>query len=171
MFQKTKQGFWSFKVSVSSLSTRKLCQIVAVELPIYINEKELVYYLIINCYFIMCGEREFKQENVFFCFFCFLFCFKWCEVINYFCEWKEYHDNIGDLDGPEEKEKTQGKIQKFISALWFLTYLLLWFSSFFFSITVFYLHTTSLSHCWFVCTKLLSSTTHFPAYEIRFTVC
>lgn len=32
--------------------------------------------------------------------------------------WKsqEYHDNIGDLDGPEEKERAQARIQKFISA-------------------------------------------------------
>ncbi|KAG6486996.1 hypothetical protein ZIOFF_055577 [Zingiber officinale] len=30
---------------------------------------------------------------------------------------QEYHDNIGDLDGPEEKERAQAKIQKFISAL------------------------------------------------------
>ncbi|GLT57698.1 hypothetical protein SLA2020_306520 [Shorea laevis] len=30
---------------------------------------------------------------------------------------QEYHDNIGDLDGPEEKERAQGRIQKFISAL------------------------------------------------------
>ncbi|XP_011624690.1 beta-catenin-like protein 1 isoform X2 [Amborella trichopoda] len=30
---------------------------------------------------------------------------------------QEYHDNIGDLDGPEEKEKAQAKIQKFIDAL------------------------------------------------------
>lgn len=30
---------------------------------------------------------------------------------------EEYHDNIGDLDGPEEKERAQAKIQKFISAL------------------------------------------------------
>ncbi|KAH7849247.1 hypothetical protein Vadar_015206 [Vaccinium darrowii] len=29
---------------------------------------------------------------------------------------QEYHDNIGDLDGPEEKERAQTKIQKFISA-------------------------------------------------------
>ncbi|KMT13315.1 hypothetical protein BVRB_4g084580 [Beta vulgaris subsp. vulgaris] len=29
---------------------------------------------------------------------------------------QEYHDNIGDLDGPEEKERVQSKIQKFISA-------------------------------------------------------
>lgn len=29
---------------------------------------------------------------------------------------EEYHDNIGDLDGPEEKERAQAKIQKFISA-------------------------------------------------------
>ncbi|KAL6959709.1 hypothetical protein U1Q18_039862 [Sarracenia purpurea var. burkii] len=29
---------------------------------------------------------------------------------------KEYHDNIGDLDGPEEKERAQAKIQKFVSA-------------------------------------------------------
>ena len=29
---------------------------------------------------------------------------------------QEYHDNIGDLDGPEEKEQAQSKIQKFISA-------------------------------------------------------
>lgn len=29
---------------------------------------------------------------------------------------QEYHDNIGDLDGPEEKERAQSKIQKFISA-------------------------------------------------------
>ncbi|KAM7519894.1 hypothetical protein LguiB_018856 [Lonicera macranthoides] len=29
---------------------------------------------------------------------------------------QEYHDNIGDMDGPEEKERTQAKIQKFISA-------------------------------------------------------
>ncbi|CAK7338787.1 unnamed protein product [Dovyalis caffra] len=28
----------------------------------------------------------------------------------------EYHDNIGDLDGPEEKERTQARVQKFISA-------------------------------------------------------
>lgn len=30
---------------------------------------------------------------------------------------QEYHDNIGDLDGPEEKERVQTKIEKFISAL------------------------------------------------------
>ncbi|KAH7534008.1 hypothetical protein FEM48_Zijuj04G0192100 [Ziziphus jujuba var. spinosa] len=30
---------------------------------------------------------------------------------------QEYHDNIGDLDGLEEKERAQAKIQKFISAL------------------------------------------------------
>lgn len=30
---------------------------------------------------------------------------------------QEYHDNIGDLDGPEEKERLQTKIEKFISAL------------------------------------------------------
>ncbi|KAF5479312.1 hypothetical protein F2P56_000145 [Juglans regia] len=29
---------------------------------------------------------------------------------------QEFHDNIGDLDGPEEKERAQGKIQRFISA-------------------------------------------------------
>ncbi|KAF9624086.1 hypothetical protein IFM89_007784 [Coptis chinensis] len=29
---------------------------------------------------------------------------------------QEYHDNIGDLDGPEEKEREQAKIQKFIAA-------------------------------------------------------
>ncbi|KAK9950671.1 hypothetical protein M0R45_006148 [Rubus argutus] len=29
---------------------------------------------------------------------------------------QEYHDNIGDMDGPEEKERSQAKIQKFISA-------------------------------------------------------
>jgi beta-catenin-like protein 1 len=28
----------------------------------------------------------------------------------------EYHDNIGDMDGAEEKERTQAKIQKFISS-------------------------------------------------------
>ncbi|RVX06576.1 hypothetical protein CK203_029553 [Vitis vinifera] len=28
----------------------------------------------------------------------------------------EYHDNIGDVDGPEEKERAQAKIQKFILA-------------------------------------------------------
>ncbi|XP_057971288.1 uncharacterized protein LOC131160021 isoform X2 [Malania oleifera] len=28
---------------------------------------------------------------------------------------QEYHDNIGDLDGPEEKERAQSKMQKFIS--------------------------------------------------------
>ncbi|KAI3768465.1 hypothetical protein L2E82_19162 [Cichorium intybus] len=30
---------------------------------------------------------------------------------------QEYHDNIGDLDGPDEKEKVQAKIQRFITAL------------------------------------------------------
>ncbi|KAK7290290.1 hypothetical protein RIF29_04601 [Crotalaria pallida] len=30
---------------------------------------------------------------------------------------QEYHDNIGDIDGPEEKERAQTKIQKFITAL------------------------------------------------------
>lgn len=30
---------------------------------------------------------------------------------------QEYHDNIGDLDGPEEKERAQTKIHKFITAL------------------------------------------------------
>lgn len=30
---------------------------------------------------------------------------------------QEYHDNIGDIDGPEEKERAQAKIQKFIAAL------------------------------------------------------
>lgn len=29
---------------------------------------------------------------------------------------QEYHDNIGDLDGPEEKERAQRKIQKFLTA-------------------------------------------------------
>ncbi|KAJ3672297.1 hypothetical protein LUZ60_007018 [Juncus effusus] len=29
---------------------------------------------------------------------------------------QEYHDNIGDLDGPEEKERAQALIQKFISS-------------------------------------------------------
>ncbi|XP_041004255.1 beta-catenin-like protein 1 [Juglans microcarpa x Juglans regia] len=29
---------------------------------------------------------------------------------------QEFHDNIGDLDGPEEKDRAQGKIQRFISA-------------------------------------------------------
>ncbi|KAL6326349.1 hypothetical protein AAG906_007854 [Vitis piasezkii] len=29
---------------------------------------------------------------------------------------QEYHDNIGDVDGPEEKERAQAKIQKFILA-------------------------------------------------------
>ncbi|XP_050228754.1 uncharacterized protein LOC126677975 [Mercurialis annua] len=29
---------------------------------------------------------------------------------------QEYHDNIGDIDGPEEKERAQTRIQKFISA-------------------------------------------------------
>lgn len=29
---------------------------------------------------------------------------------------QEYHDNIGDLDGPEEKERAQSRIQKFVSA-------------------------------------------------------
>nr|GMC94785.1 beta-catenin-like protein 1 [Ipomoea batatas] len=29
---------------------------------------------------------------------------------------QEYHDNIGDFNGPEEKERTQSKIQRFISA-------------------------------------------------------
>ncbi|GFQ05415.1 beta-catenin-like protein 1 [Phtheirospermum japonicum] len=29
---------------------------------------------------------------------------------------QEYHDNIGDLDGPEEKERAQSRILKFISA-------------------------------------------------------
>lgn len=30
---------------------------------------------------------------------------------------QEYHDNIGDVDGPEEMERSQAKIQRFISAL------------------------------------------------------
>lgn len=30
---------------------------------------------------------------------------------------QEYHDNIGDFSGPEEKERTQSRIQRFISAL------------------------------------------------------
>ncbi|KAD2275729.1 hypothetical protein E3N88_29828 [Mikania micrantha] len=30
---------------------------------------------------------------------------------------QEYHDNIGDLDGPDEKEKAQAKIMRFITAL------------------------------------------------------
>lgn len=30
---------------------------------------------------------------------------------------QEYHDNIGDVDGPEDKERAQGRIQKFIAAL------------------------------------------------------
>ncbi|WCJ25104.1 Beta-catenin-like protein 1 [Euphorbia peplus] len=29
---------------------------------------------------------------------------------------QEYHDNIGDVDGPEEKERSQARIEKFISA-------------------------------------------------------
>lgn len=35
-------------------------------------------------------------------------------------ESQEYHDNIGDLEGPEEKERAQAKVQKFISAFWLL---------------------------------------------------
>lgn len=30
---------------------------------------------------------------------------------------QEYHDNVGDLSGPDEKERTQSRIQRFISAL------------------------------------------------------
>lgn len=30
---------------------------------------------------------------------------------------QEYHDNIGDLDGPEEREKVRSKLQKFISSM------------------------------------------------------
>lgn len=30
---------------------------------------------------------------------------------------QEYHENIGDLDGPDEKERSQTKIQKFIDAM------------------------------------------------------
>jgi beta-catenin-like protein 1 len=30
---------------------------------------------------------------------------------------QEYHDNIGDLDGAEEKERGQARIQLFISAM------------------------------------------------------
>uniref|UniRef100_A0A453T4E9 Uncharacterized protein n=1 Tax=Aegilops tauschii subsp. strangulata TaxID=200361 RepID=A0A453T4E9_AEGTS len=30
---------------------------------------------------------------------------------------QEYHDNIGDLDGPEEKEKAQGRTKEIIAAL------------------------------------------------------
>jgi beta-catenin-like protein 1 len=30
---------------------------------------------------------------------------------------QEYHDNIGDMDGPEEKERRRGKIQKLISSM------------------------------------------------------
>lgn len=30
---------------------------------------------------------------------------------------QEYHDNIGDLEGPEEKERGQARIQLFISAM------------------------------------------------------
>lgn len=33
---------------------------------------------------------------------------------------QEYHDNIGDMDGPEEKERSQAKIQKFMSAFWLI---------------------------------------------------
>ncbi|KAL3525105.1 hypothetical protein ACH5RR_013477 [Cinchona calisaya] len=29
---------------------------------------------------------------------------------------QEYHDNVGDLEGPEERERAQSKIQRFISA-------------------------------------------------------
>lgn len=29
---------------------------------------------------------------------------------------QEYHDNIGDLEGPEEKDRAQAKVQKFITA-------------------------------------------------------
>jgi len=30
---------------------------------------------------------------------------------------QEYHENIGDSDGPDEKERAQTKIQKFIDAM------------------------------------------------------
>lgn len=30
---------------------------------------------------------------------------------------QEYHDNIGDLDGPDERDKVRGKIQKFITTM------------------------------------------------------
>ncbi|KAJ9564731.1 hypothetical protein OSB04_000697 [Centaurea solstitialis] len=30
---------------------------------------------------------------------------------------QEYHDNIGGLEGPDEKEKAQAKIRRFIAAL------------------------------------------------------
>lgn len=41
----------------------------------------------------------------------------WVYSLYYVNESQEYHDNIGDLDGPEEKERAQSKISKFISAL------------------------------------------------------
>lgn len=31
---------------------------------------------------------------------------------------QEYHDNIGDTEGAEEREKRRGKIQKLLSAMW-----------------------------------------------------
>lgn len=30
---------------------------------------------------------------------------------------QEYHDNIGDLDGPEEKERAQARTNEIIAAL------------------------------------------------------
>jgi hypothetical protein len=30
---------------------------------------------------------------------------------------QEYHDNIGDLDGPEEKERAQARTKEIIAAL------------------------------------------------------
>jgi len=31
---------------------------------------------------------------------------------------QEYHDNIGDMEGAEERDKRRGKIQKLISSMW-----------------------------------------------------
>lgn len=34
-----------------------------------------------------------------------------------YCGMQEHHDNIGDLDGPEEKERAQARTKEIIAAL------------------------------------------------------
>jgi beta-catenin-like protein 1 len=40
-----------------------------------------------------------------------------CSCSNVACPMQEYHDNIGDLDGPEEKERAQGRTKEIIASL------------------------------------------------------
>ncbi|XP_044432446.1 uncharacterized protein [Triticum aestivum] len=55
-------------------------------------------------------QNKLTEDDVFF-----FFCGKTEDDVKEILQ--EYHDNIGDLDGPEEKERAQGRTKEIIAAL------------------------------------------------------